>query len=417
MPSRNKSTDSEPAQLEPRKAAILNAVVSEYVETAQPVGSAHITGTPGVEVSSATVRSEMSALENEGYLVQPHTSAGRIPTDKGYRFYVDHLGRPGVLDVRRRQEVRRFFEHVHGEVEDLLGKTSGLLARLTDYAAVIVGPGHTSAKIRSVQLVGLAPRVALLIVVLSDGAVEKSTLELPEEVSERVLAAASAHLSAHLASDTLAPAPTVARSGEASLDAVLGVAEEGLGRLAASAASENVFVGGSSSMASAFDAVETVRSVLSILEQQLVVVELIEDVLDRGLSVAIGTEHGFEPLASCALVVAPLSVEGSTAGTIGVLGPTRMHYPRALAAVQMVGEQLSEHLGAPSGTEATVPGRDAMPSTGSEPGPSGRATKRRHVTSRQQQSSRKDPAGGGRVRGDRSQGAAERSRGGGGAAG
>jgi heat-inducible transcriptional repressor len=98
-------------------------------------------------------------------------------------------------------------------------------------------------------------------------------------------------------------------------------------------------------MASAFDAVETVRSVLSILEQQLVVVELIEDVLDRGLSVAIGSEHGFEPLASCALVVAPIAVNGEDLGTIGVLGPTRMNYPRAIAAVRIVGEELAERLG------------------------------------------------------------------------
>jgi transcriptional regulator of heat shock response len=102
-------------------------------------------------------------------------------------------------------------------------------------------------------------------------------------------------------------------------------------------------------MASAFDAVETVRSVLSILEQQLVVVELIERILDRGLSVAIGTEHGFEPLASCALVVAPVSVDGEAAGTIGVVGPTRMNYPRALAAVHVVGERLGERLGSSSG--------------------------------------------------------------------
>src|SRR5271155_3618003 len=163
-------------ELDPRKAAILNAVVSEYIETAEPVGSAHITGTPGVEVSSATVRSDMAALERDGYLAQPHTSAGRIPTDKGYRFFVDHLGRPGTLGPHERHEVRRFFAHVHGEVEDLLGRTSGLLAGLTDYAAVVVGPRHESAKIRSVQLVGLSPRLALLVVVLSDGAVEKRTI-------------------------------------------------------------------------------------------------------------------------------------------------------------------------------------------------------------------------------------------------
>jgi heat-inducible transcriptional repressor len=341
---RRKGTAEELPDLDARKAAILNAVVSEYVETAQPVGSAHITGNPGVEVSSATVRSEMAALENEGYLVQPHTSAGRIPTDKGYRFFVDHLARPGVLDTRRRQEVRNFFVHVHGEVEDLLGKTSGLLAHLTDYAAVVVGPGHSSATIRSVQIVGLGPRLALLVVVLSDGAVEKAQFEIDEDTSEAALSAAAAHITSNLRDRTLARSGKVPGTGDPTVDALVPLALEGLRRLSKTEEPEQVFVGGSSSMASAFEAVETVRSVLSILEQQLVVVELIEDILDRGLSVAIGTEHGFEPLASCALVVAPLSVEGEDAGIIGVLGPTRMRYPRALAAVQVVGEQLGARL-------------------------------------------------------------------------
>ena len=323
----------------------MNAIVSEYVESAQPVGSGHVTGIPGVEVSSATVRSEMAALESEGYLVQPHTSAGRIPTDKGYRFFVDHLASPGLLDAARRQEVRRFFAQMHGEMEDLLGHTSGLLAHLTDYAAVVVGPGHETATIRSVQVVGLGARVALLMVVLSDGAVEKTKLEFPDDTTEGVLAATAAHMSAHLCGCTLSRLGNVPATGDASLDVVTRVAEEGLSKLAASKEPDNVFVGGSSSMASAFEAVETVRSVLSILEQQLVVVSLIEDILDKGLSVAIGAEHGFEPLAPCALVVAPVSVEGQSVGTIGVLGPTRMRYPRALAAVQMVADRLGERLG------------------------------------------------------------------------
>ncbi|MGH9029191.1 MAG: heat-inducible transcriptional repressor HrcA, partial [Acidimicrobiales bacterium] len=316
----NPSSDADRG-LDARKAAILNAVVREYVETAQPVGSGHVTGMPGVQVSSATVRSEMAALENEGYLVQPHTSAGRIPTDKGYRFFVDHLARPEVLDSRRRQEVRRFFAHVHGEVEEMLGKTSGLLAHLTDYAAVVIGPAHSSATIRSVQIVGLGSRLALLMVVLSDGAVEKITLDLPHDTQDTDLATAAAHVTAQLRDRDLALAGKLALSGDPSLDPLLHVAREGLARLSSSAEPEHVFVGGSSSMASAFDAVETVRAVLSTLEQQLVVVELIEDILDRGLSVAIGAEHGFEPLSSCALIVSPLSVEGVTAGTIGVLGP------------------------------------------------------------------------------------------------
>jgi heat-inducible transcriptional repressor len=351
-------------------------VVSEYIETAQPVGSAHITGNPGVEVSSATVRSEMAALERDGYLAQPHTSAGRIPTDKGYRFFVDHLARPGSLGPHERQQVRKFFAHVHGEVEDLLGRTSGLLTGLTDYAAVVVGPSHDSSTLRSVQLVGLSPRLALLVTVLSDGAVEKRTVDLPADVDDDVLAVAATHLTAHLRGGTLARLGRVPEVRDGELNTVIGCGLRALHELAATQETDHVFVGGSSRMATAFDAVETVRSVLSILEQQLVVVELIEDILDRGLSVAIGAEHGFEPLAACALVVAPVAVDGEVAGTVGVVGPTRMHYPRALAAVQVVGERLGAHLAgvAPGG------GGGADRPTDARPAPEGRPARprRRH---------------------------------------
>jgi heat-inducible transcriptional repressor len=337
--------DEPEDELDSRKAAILNAVVSEYIETAEPVGSAHITGTPGVEVSSATVRSDMAALERDGYLTQPHTSAGRIPTDKGYRFFVDTLGAPGALGPVQRQEVRRFFAHVHGAVEDLLGHTSGLLANLTDYAAVVVGPTHDTATIRSVQLVDLGPNLALLVVVLSDGAVEKRAIELTGDIDDTVLTAAASHMTTHLRGRTLGDPGSIPDRGDSAFDLAVRLGVQALSELSQADEPEHVFVGGSSRMASAFDAVETVRSVLSILEQQLVVVELVEHILDRGLSVAIGSEHGFEPLASCALVLAPVSVDGETAGTIGVVGPTRMNYPRALAAVQLVGERLGERLG------------------------------------------------------------------------
>ncbi|MFZ0667267.1 MAG: heat-inducible transcriptional repressor HrcA [Acidimicrobiales bacterium] len=330
-------------ELDPRKSAILNAVVTEHVETAQPVGSSHVS--VGVGVSSATVRSEMSALERDGFLLQPHTSAGRIPTDLGYRYFVDHLSATGVLAPTHNREVRAFYAHMHGEVEELLEHTSRLLVGLTDHVSVVFGPSHASAAVRSIQLVGISPMVAVLVAVLADGAVEKRTLEFGDELSEDQLSLASAHLSTHLIGSALGPSVAIPGTGDQSVDEVVEDALTALADLAGGNEPDHVFVGGSSSMASAFDAVETVRSVLSILEQQLVVVQLIEDVLDRGLSVAIGTEHGCEPLASCALVVAPVEVNGEELGTIGVLGPTRMNYPRAIAAVRLVGEELADRLG------------------------------------------------------------------------
>ena len=210
---------------------------------------------------------------------------------------------------------------------------------------MVVGPSHESAAIRSLQLVGLGPRVALVVVVLADGAVQKQSVEFADEVDETVLSAAAARLAVHSLGVPLTKVgPKVATTGDAATDAVVAAGLDALRTLGSSEGGDQLFVGGSSRMVAAFDAVETVRSVLSILEQQLVVVTLLRDILDTGLSVAIGTEHGMEPLASCAIVVMPVSVDGMEGGTIGLLGPTRMNYPLALAAARVVGDRLGERL-------------------------------------------------------------------------
>lgn len=328
--------------LDERKTAILRAVVQEYIETAQPVGSTHIADAPGVHVSSATVRNEMAVLEQEGYLAQPHTSAGRVPTDKGYRFFVDHLTVPGRLDSARRAEIGDFFSRTHGALEQMLQDTSRLLSHLTNYAAVVVGPAADVAVIRSVQLVGLSARMAMLVVVLSNGSVDNDPLDLPEDVTDAHLAAATVVLQRHLVGRSLSEVSTPAPTGDERLDELAAAAVSHL--QASTDDGESVFVGGASAMAQAFDAVEVVRSVLHTLEQQYVVVSLMRDVLDRGLSVAIGVEHGIEPLATCSVVVAPVRVDGEPLGTVGVLGPTRMNYPQALAAVEVVSDRLGRRL-------------------------------------------------------------------------
>jgi heat-inducible transcriptional repressor len=372
MSTRQRSTADEGQADEPaldvRKAAILEAVVAEYIGSAHPVGSHHVASAPGVDVSSATVRSDMVSLEHEGYLVQPHTSAGRIPTDKGYRFFVDHLARPGVLGPAQHQQVRDFFDQMHGEMEGLLERASGLLSDLTSYAGVVVGPSHESAPVLSVQLVELASRLGLLVVVLGDGAIEKSSIELPDDLPEGALETLGSHLQRHLQGHRLAEGVTLPRLGQRSLDAAVAAAEEALVRLAGRDEADHVFVGGPSRLAGAFDAVETVRSVLSILEQQMVVVTLLRDVMDRGLSVAIGTEHGFEPLASCAVVVAPVSLDHDS-GAVGLLGPTRMNYPQAMAAAHVVGERLGQTLRRASGAEASDARPDAESGRARRPPP------------------------------------------------
>jgi heat-inducible transcriptional repressor len=333
--------------LDARKAAILRVVVEEYIETAQPVGSATVARVPELAVSSATVRNEMGFLEREGFLVQPYTSAGRIPTDKGYRFFVDSLSGPGSLGPTQSQLVRDFFANAHGELEQMLHDTSRLLSNLTDCAAVVIGPSHEVATILSVQLLVRGPRNVLMVVVLSNAAVEKRSFELAQDVSDAELGATTAHLSRILlgtafGAGAIVPVPA---TGDPVVDnltrLVMAALQVGHGHVRDI---DSVFVGGTARMAAAFDAIGTIRQVLTILEQQVVLVTLLQDVLNRGLSVAIGTEHGVIPLADCSIVVAPYQVEGEPAGTVGVLGPTRMHYEQALAAVAVVSQRLGKAL-------------------------------------------------------------------------
>ena len=337
--------DTLKSELDDRKASVLRAVVRQYIETAQPVGSGAIARQPDVAVSSATVRNDMAALEQEGFLRQPHTSAGRVPTEKGYRFFVDAIETSPALGRPKAEQVRDFFERAHGELEEMLESTSRLLADLTEWTGVVVSPSRTQVTVRSVQFVGLTAKVVLLVVVLSDGTVEKHTLELDTDVGEERLGAATAHLSGQLIGRARRDLPNrVLRTGDKLTDRLSDAAHAALLQPPA-ADNESVFVGGASHVASAFDAVETVQQVLATLEQQYVVVTVLRDVLDRGLQVAIGTETGLEPLAECSLVVAPYLVEGEPAGSIGILGPTRMNYPEALAAVAVVSNRLTRRLG------------------------------------------------------------------------
>jgi heat-inducible transcriptional repressor len=182
----------------------------------------------------------------------------------------------------------------------------------------------------------------LFVAVLGNGAIEKRTIELGADVDEQVAAAAAQTLADQLVGGPLGSFGQVASTGDPAVDDL--VARVGVVVHDHEEDADNVFVNGASRMAASFDAVETVRSVLTILEQQLVVVSLLRDVVDRGLNVAIGTETGMQPLAECALVVAPYTVDGEQVGTVGVLGPTRMNYPQALAAVAVVGQRLGHRL-------------------------------------------------------------------------
>ena len=338
-PSRGYRLVASSAMLDDRKMAILRAVVETYIETEEPVGSTAVGDVAALEVSPATIRNELSQLDQQGYLTQPHTSAGRVPTDKAYRAFVDGIVDPN-LKRSEQQRVSEFFDDAHGEIEEMLGHTSKLLSEMTGVTSVVVAPDRDQALVKSVQLVQLAPTTVLAVLVLSDGTVEKCTIETIEEADEITLALASGHVSAAMVGRSINETSTPQPTGNARADRLVDLARAAL---TSQDKSGDVYVGGRSSVSS-FGEAETMREVLSLLEKQLVVVSLLKDVVDRGMSVAIGEETGVGPLADCALVVAPYTTEDDQTGTVGLLGPTRMNYPHAMAAVAVVSKSLEKRL-------------------------------------------------------------------------
>ena len=331
--------------MDDRKAAILRAIVEEFVATAQPVGSQTVART-GLGVSSATVRNDMTVLEREGYLVQPHTSAGRIPTDLGYRYFVDHFIKQRALPAPERRAVSEFFATAHRALEDLLHETSQLLSRVTDHAAVVVGPPHDVAQVRTIQLVPLHPGIVLSIAVLSNGAVMKHTLHIPSEPDDAAIASASAALNAHLGGRPLHDPGEIPTSGDTQVDTIVEAARTGFAEASTASGSEALYVGGTSRLAAeqAFATADRAARLLELLEHQVVVVSLVRNLLDQGVNVSIGAENEIDELRDCAIVLAPYEVEGEVAGTVGILGPTRMDYRQALGAVAAVSDQLGRLL-------------------------------------------------------------------------
>jgi heat-inducible transcriptional repressor len=335
-------------ELDERKAAILRAIVEHYVDSAQPVGSQTVTQTAGLGVSAATVRNEMSVLERDGFIAQPHTSAGRVPTDSGYRYYVDHLAGSGALAPAERRRIADFFTSATMAMDDLLHETSQLLARVTAHAAVVVGPQAESVNVRSVHLALLQPRLLLAVVVMSNGAVEKETVVLTEDADVDDLGLASARLTAHLSGLRLAEIPGSTYAGVAGdqADALARASSEALAAFVGVHHGEPLYVGGASRLAAEQEAFASTSAsgLLELLEQHVVLGALLRELLGPGLTVRIGAENELADLRECSLVLAPYLVEGEAIGTVGVLGPTRMDYRKAQAAVATVSRQLGQQL-------------------------------------------------------------------------
>jgi heat-inducible transcriptional repressor len=348
MSGSDQSAAPPDVSLDDRKAAVLRAIIEHYVASAQPVGSATVTHATDLGVSAATVRNEMSLLEREGYITQPHTSAGRIPTDRGYRYYVDHLAGESTLPASERRRIAEFFTSATMAMDELLSHTSQLLARITAHAAVVVGPQVETVEIRGAHLALLQPHVVLAVVILSNGAIEKQVVYTEEDASETDVAVASAQLARQLEGRRLSELQHMSDDGPT--DTIAGRLVHASGRalrahLAAHPA-EPLYVGGTSRLAAeqaAFTATSVAR-LIELLEQHVVLASLMREMLGPGLTVSIGSENARADLHECSLVLAPYLVEGEAVGTVGVLGPTRMDYRKAQAAVATVSRRLGRQL-------------------------------------------------------------------------
>ena len=340
--------------LDERKATILRAIVSHYVSAGEPAGSKTLVEHYGLGVSPATVRNEMSALEAAGYIYQPHTSAGRVPTDAGYRYFVNAFAAGAKLSPPDKRAVQLFFGEPRWELEGALRQTASLLSRLTDHAAVVFAPALDRSVVRHIDLVGLAGGRAMLVIVTNTGRVHNDVIEVPPGMDEVQLERTADMLNRVAAGAPLEDAAASVRAGLQRFPLELSeTAEEVAKALERESAheSERVFLEGTSNIVDEekFPDLETVRQVVGALEHRRVVLELLADALsiDR-VTVLIGSENAIQEMQACAVVAAPFGVEGTLLGSLGVVGPTRMDYRKTIAAVYEVADNLGRMLTGPA---------------------------------------------------------------------
>jgi heat-inducible transcriptional repressor len=331
-----------------RRLEVLRAIVQDYVSTNDPVGSKALAERHDLGVSPATIRNDMAVLEEQGYITQPHTSAGRVPTDKGYRLFVDRLSAVKPLSVAERRAIERFLD---GSVDlhDVLSRTVRLLAQLTRQVAVVQYPTLRSSAVRHLELVQVAAARLLLVLITDTGRVEQRVVECPMEVDTEAIAELRALLNARFTgvrlsdaggkvSDLLETAPPHLRGLLAALSASLleTLVEPGEDRLV---------VGGTANLArAALDFPGTLRPLLQALEEQVVVLRLIGEVDAGTVLVRIGEENAHEALTGASVVSVGYGKGGRSLGGLGVVGPTRMDYPGNMAAVRAVARYVGQLL-------------------------------------------------------------------------
>ena len=331
--------------LDDRKLAVLRAIVQDYVSTMEPVGSKSLVDRHHLDVSPATIRNDMAVLEEQGYIMQPHTSAGRIPTDKGYRLFVDRLTGVKPLSVAERRAIETFLAGAY-DLDDVVMRTVRLLAQLTRQVAVVQYPSLTRSSIRHVELVPLAAKRVLLVLITDTGRVQQRMVDLPAPIEEDAATQLRAVLNACLDGQMLTEVASVVAdlpervppSERPNAAAVFSVILESL----VERNEEKVVVGGASNLTPA-DFSQGLHEVLESLEEQVVLMRLLGESVDQSsVIVRIGAENPVAGLHGTSVVATGYGGGDQVVARLGVVGPTRMDYPTAMGAVRAVARYVGQ---------------------------------------------------------------------------
>ena len=333
--------------LDDRKLAVLRAIVEDYVSTNEPVGSKNLVDRHNLDVSPATIRNDMAVLEEQGFIVQPHTSAGRVPTDKGYRLFVDRLSGVKPFTVAERRAIETFLAGAY-DLDDVVLRTVRLLAQLTRQVAMVQYPSLTRSEVRHIELVPLTDRRLLLVLITDTGRVEQRSVDLPGPAGEESVAHLRAVLNACLDGRRLTEVASVVADLPERVEirerpnaaAVFSVILETL----VERHEERVVVGGAANLALT-DFSKGLHEVLEALEEQVVLIRLLGESGDQALvTVRIGAENQVEGLQSTSMVTTGYGSGDQALARLGVLGPTRMDYPTAMGAVRAVARYVGQIL-------------------------------------------------------------------------
>jgi heat-inducible transcriptional repressor len=338
------------AGLNDRKQRILHAVVTDYIHTAEPVGSRTISRRYRMDLSAATIRNEMADLEELGYLMQPHTSAGRIPSQQGYRFYVDTLMDTASLTKQEEVYLGGVFTQLQKirEIDQIIQHTAKALSAITSYTSLVLGPQFQRSAFKQMRLIPLDREKALVVLLTDTGYIRNKVIDLPKALSSEELDRIVNYLNEQLAGQTLSSlSATRLQKMRGDLYARIDLLNHMLQLLEESAAESDgrVFLGGTSNILNQpeFKDVERVRHLLTLFEEGARLSFVLETSLD-GVSIRIGTENLMTEMSDCSLITASYELHDRPVGAIGVLGPTRMEYAKVVAVIENIAGQLNHVL-------------------------------------------------------------------------